>query len=97
MADPILETMLKDPEFRRKYVDEKARMDVAQLFADVMAERGWDQGKLAVGLGLSGGGYAIKILLSGSQSYDVGFVAQLLDELDMDLVITARKREAQNG
>jgi hypothetical protein len=96
MADTILETMLKDPEFRRKYVDEKARMDVAQLFADVMAERGWDEGQLAEATGSPNRWHIIQ-LMQGNFNLTFTEVAQMLDRLDMDLVVTARKREVQNG
>jgi hypothetical protein len=96
MADPILETMLKDPEFRRKYVDEKARMDVAQLFADVMAERGWDNAQLSEATG-SPNTYHIIQLMQGNFNLTFTEVAQMLDRLDMDLVVTARKREVPNA
>lgn len=96
MAETILETMLKDPEFRRKYVDEKARMDVAQIFADVMAKRGWDNGQLSEATG-SHNKYHIIQLMHGNFNLTFTEVAQMLDRLDLDLVITARKREAQNG
>lgn len=96
MADPILETMLKDPEFRQKYVDEKARMDVAQLFADVMVERGWDEGQLAEATGSPNHWHIIQ-LMQGKFNLTFTEVAQMLDRLDIDLVVTARKREAQNA
>jgi hypothetical protein len=96
MAETTLETMLKDPEFRRKYVDEKARMDVAQLFADVMVERGWDEGQLAEATGSPNHWHIIQ-LMQGKFNLTFTEVAQMLDRLDMDLVVTARKREARDG
>lgn len=96
MADTILETMLKDPEFRRKFIDEKARMDVAEIFAQIMAEREWDEGQLAEATGSPNHWHIIQIM-QGKFNLTFTEVAQMLDRLDMDLVVTVRKREAPDA
>lgn len=88
--------VMNTDERKRNNRERRTRLQVAALLTRIMNERGWDVGELAEACGAPNAQYMTH-LLNGNFNLTFVEVAEMLDRMGMDLVISAKAREVSDA